>query len=147
MATVKKSIEFTNQANTALADLGVALTSLIVLISGLVVFITMLAAVKERRREIGVMRAAGYKHRHIRSVFLTETVLVSLIGAVIGGCVSLAAWLLGGRFAFGHDSGAQLNPLVVVLGIGLSFAIGALATLYPAWRAANLDPVEALKQV
>ena len=59
VASVKKSIEFTNQANSSLADFGLAVTLLIVLISGLVVMITMLTSVKERQKEIGVFRAVG----------------------------------------------------------------------------------------
>ena len=72
MASVKKSIEFTNQANSSLANFGLAVTLLIVVISGLVVMITMLTSVKERQKEIGVFRAVGYKQRHIAKLVLIE---------------------------------------------------------------------------
>jgi len=147
VASVKKSIEFTNQANSSLADFGLAITLLIVLISGLVVMITMLTSVKERQKEIGVFRAIGYKRRHITKLVLIEAVLLSAGGAVIGVIAGLIAAFLVPSIAPSLSLTTAPNLVVIVAGVALAFAVGLLAALYPARRAANMDPAAALKQI
>lgn len=147
VASVKKSIEFTNQANSSLADFGLAITLLIVLISGLVVMITMLTSVKERQKEIGVFRAIGYKRRHITKLVLIEAVLLSAGGAVVGVTVGLLAAIVVPSIAPSLSLTMAPNLVVIVAGVALAFAVGLLAALYPARRAANMDPAAALKQI
>ena len=147
VASVKKSIEFTNQANSSLADFGLAITLLIVLISGLVVMITMLTSVKERQKEIGVFRAIGYKRRHITKLVLIEAVLLSAGGAVIGVIAGLLAAFVVPSIAPSLSLTTAPNLVVIVAGVALAFAVGLLAALYPARRAANMDPAAALKQI
>ena len=147
VASVKKSIEFTNQANSSLADFGLAITLLIVLISGLVVMITMLTSVKERQKEIGVFRAYGYKRRHITKLVLIEAVLLSAGGAVIGVIAGLLAAFVVPSIAPSLSLTTAPNLVVIVAGVALAFAVGLLAALYPARRAANMDPAAALKQI
>ena len=91
MASVKKSIEFTNQANSSLANFGLAITLLIVVISGLVVMITMLTAVKERQKEIGVFRAVGYKRGTSPSSCSSKSAAAerrggAVVGVIVGVC-------------------------------------------------------------
>jgi putative ABC transport system permease protein len=144
---VKSSIEFTEQANSALADFGLAVTLLIVVIAGAVVMVTMLTAVKERQKEIGVMRAVGFKRRHIASLVMLESAMLSSAGAVVG----TAGGLLGAAVAPGLvgdlSLGLVVNPLVILASVAVAFAVGLSAALYPAWRAADLDPVTALKYI
>lgn len=147
VASVKKSIEFTNRANSSLADFGLAVTLLIVLISGLVVMITMLTSVKERQKEIGVFRAVGYKRRHITQLVLIDAVLLSSGGAVVGVIAGLLAAFIIPSLVPSLSLTMAPNLVVVVAGIVLAFAVGLLAALYPARRAADMDPATALKQV
>lgn len=147
VASVKKSIEFTNQANSSLADFGLAITLLIVLISGLVVMITMLTSVKERQKEIGVFRAIGYKRRHITKLVLIEAVLLSAGGAVVGVTAGLLAAIVVPSIAPSLSLTMVPNLVVIVAGVALAFIVGLLAALYPARRAANMDPAAALKQI
>ncbi len=147
VASVKSSIEFTEQANSALADFGVAVTLLIVIIAGAVVMITMLTAVKERQKEIGVLRAVGFKRRHIASLILLESAMLSAGGAVVGTLGGLAGAAAAPKLVGDLTLGLVVNPLVLVAGLGVAFAVGLSAALYPAWRAAGLDPVTALKYI
>lgn len=147
VASVKSSIEFTEQANSALADFGLAVTLLIVVIAGAVVMITMLTAVKERQKEIGVLRAVGFKRRHIASLILLESVMLSSAGAVVGTLGGLAGAAAAPKLVGGLTLGLVVNPLVIVAGVVVAFAVGLSAALYPAWRAADLDPVTALKYI
>jgi len=145
--SVKSSIEFTEQANSALADFGLAVTLLIVVIAGAVVMVTMLTAVKERQKEIGVLRAVGYKRRHIASLILLESAMLSSVGAVVGTIGGLAGALVVPKLVGGLTLGLVVHPLVIVAGLGVAYVVGLSAALYPAWRAAELDPVTALKYI
>lgn len=147
VASVKSSIEFTEQANSALADFGLAVTLLIVVIAGAVVMVTMLTAVKERQKEIGVLRAVGFKRRHIASLILLESVMLSSAGAVVGILGGLAGAAAAPKLVGGLTLGLVVDPLVIVAGLVVAFAVGLSAALYPAWRAADLDPVTALKYI
>lgn len=147
VASVKKSIEFTNQANSSLAGFGLAITLLIVVISGLVVMITMLTAVKERQKEIGVFRAIGFKQRHIAQLVLIEATLLSAGGAFVGVIAGLLAAVLVPSVVRSLSLTVSPNVLVVLAGIVLAFLVGLLAALYPARRAANMDPATALKYI
>jgi putative ABC transport system permease protein len=119
---------------------GVAAISL--LVAGVGIVNTMTISVMERTREIGVMKALGAKSTDVLLMFLSEAVVTGLIGGTLGA-------LLG--FALGGFIGRYINLPVsnsVFLGIGVvAFAVltSALSGLYPAWRAANLNPVEALR--
>ena len=147
VASVKSSIEFTEQANSALADFGLAVTLLIVVIAGAVVMITMLTAVKERQKEIGVMRAVGFKRRHIASLVMLESAMLSSAGAVVGTVGGLLGAALAPRLVGDLGLGLVVSPLVILASIAVAFAVGLSAALYPAWRAADLDPVTALKYI
>jgi putative ABC transport system permease protein len=147
VTSVKKSIEFTNQANSSLAGFGLAITLLIVVISGLVVLITMLTSVKERQKEIGVFRAVGYKQRHIAKLVLIEAALLSAGGAFVGVVAGLLAAVLVPSMVPSLSMTVSPNVLVVLAGVALAFLVGLLASLYPARRAANMDPATALKYV
>lgn len=147
VTSVRKSIEFTNQANSALADFGLAITVLIVAVSAVTVAITMLTVVKERQKEIGVFRAVGYKQRHIAQLVLLEAIMLSSAAGVIGVLLGLISGLLAPWAVPALSLQFSLNPVVALAGMGLSFVIGLAAALYPARHAANLDPVNALKYV
>lgn len=147
VVSVKQSIEFTERANSSLADFGLAVTMLIVVIAGVVVMITMLTAVKERQKEIGILRAVGYKQRHIATLVLLESVMLSTSGAILGALGGLAGAAILPRFVPGLSLGFVVDPFVLIAGVGVSFVVGLSAALYPAWRAASLDPATALKYV
>lgn len=147
VSSVKKSIQFTTQANTSLEKFGLAATALIVTISGLVVAITMLASVKERQKEIGVLRAVGYKQRHISRLIFIETAMISSAAAGLGVTAGLAAAAAAPYIMRGLALHLVIDPTVVAVGIVISFLVGLAAALYPAHRAADLDPATALKQL
>jgi putative ABC transport system permease protein len=109
--------------------------------------ITMLTSVKERQKEIGVFRAVGYKRRHITRLVLIEAALLSSGGAVIGVVVGLLAAIVVPTMAPSLSLTMAPNLVVIVAGVALAFAVGLLAALYPARRAANMDPATALKQI
>lgn len=112
------------------------------LVGGIGIMNIMLATVTERTREIGVRRALGAKRRDIVFQFLIETVLLSGAGGIIGVSLGLAIPLFISHFA-------QMKTIVQVwspvLAFGISALVGVVFGIYPAMRAANMDPVEALR--
>lgn len=118
----------------------VALVSLIV--GGIGIMNIMLASVRERTREIGVRMAVGARRRDILLQFLAEAVVVSLGGGLVGLMLGL-----GGARAVAHFAGwsVVVPPYAVALALGVSLTVGVVFGVAPARRAAQLDPVEALR--
>lgn len=119
---------------------GIALISL--LVGSIGIANIMLVSVTERTREIGIMRALGGQSRTILSLFLIESIIHGLIGAVIGTVVGLAGGVLGAQ-ALGLAAAVPVPWIVAAIVIGV--LVGVLAGLYPATRAARLQPVQALR--
>lgn len=102
----------------------------------------MLVSVNERTREIGISKAIGARKNTILMQFLVESVSICMIGGVIGIILGI---LLGNLVGLALSSGFIMPWLWMILGIVFTFIIGLLAGIYPAMKAANLDPVEALR--
>ncbi len=112
------------------------------LVGGIGIMNVMLATVTERTREIGIRRALGARRRHIVTQFLVETTVLSGCGGAAGVAVGLLIpWIIE-RTA---DLETQVSPISAILAFGISVGIGVIFGLYPAWRAAHMDPVEALR--
>jgi len=112
------------------------------LVGGIGIMNVMLATVTERTREIGIRRALGAKRRHIVSQFLVETVVLSAGGGLFGVALGLLIPLIVERTA---DMRTVVTPAAPLMAFAISAGIGVLFGLYPAWRAAHMDPVEALR--
>lgn len=112
------------------------------LVGGIGIMNIMLASVTERTREIGVRRAVGAKRRQIVGQFIIETVVLSGAGGIIGTALGLAIpWLI----TVSTGMPTAIMPLSIVLAISISMTVGIVFGLYPAARAARLDPIEALR--
>jgi putative ABC transport system permease protein len=119
----------------------VAIASISLLVGGIGIMNIMLASVMERTREIGVRRAIGAKKRDVIRQFLIETTIISLAGGVMGVIVGVGLSQLIGYLA---GWSTIVTTTSIVLAFVVSVAIGLIFGLYPAARAANLDPVKAL---
>ncbi|MEJ1096930.1 MULTISPECIES: ABC transporter permease [unclassified Pseudoxanthomonas] len=133
----------TRTATTRLMSLllgAVATISLIV--GGIGIMNIMLVSVTERIREIGLRMAVGAGPSDVRRQFLAEAMLISLIGGALGIAIGIAGALLVGRFS---DLPVALNGQVIGLAAGFSVATGLFFGYYPARKASQLDPIEALR--
>ena len=121
----------------------VGIVALSLVVGGIVIMNIMLMVVSERTREIGLRKALGAKRKDIMTQVLTESITLSTFGGLIGiGLGSLAATAIA---AF-TPLPARLEMWSVILGIGITAAVGLFFGAYPASRAAALDPIEALRR-
>jgi len=113
-------------------------------IGGLGVLNTMIMSVLERRREIGVMKAIGATRARVLTQIVTESMLISLIGGLAGVFLGWVASLIL-IAATGGGIPATVTPGLAAISIGFALLLGVGGGIYPAWQAAKVDPVEALR--
>lgn len=130
----------TNLAFLEIGTIGIAFITLIGAAIGLMNI--MLVAVNERTKEIGLVKALGGTKRAIRAQFLGESVLISLLGAVVG---IISGILLGNVVAILLKTGFVVPWVWVIRGIVVCSVVGLVAGLYPAYKASKLDPIVALR--
>jgi putative ABC transport system permease protein len=107
---------------------------------------TMLMAVLERTHEIGILKALGWRESRIIGMIVAESLLLSLVGAVLGILFGTSfVWILSGTSWLGGLLRPEVSPAVIGLSIAMAMLMGAGGGLYPAWRAALLAPTMALR--
>jgi putative ABC transport system permease protein len=143
MSTGEQMIEQFHEITATVALVMVILSSIGLLVGGIGVMNIMLVSVTERTREIGVRKAVGARSSDIIVQFLTEAVVLTalggIIGLILGWLISRAAGLIFPSLPTAVPLWAAVSGVVVSVGVGLFFGI------WPASRAARLDPVEALR--
>jgi putative ABC transport system permease protein len=119
-----------------------SIAAISLLVGGIGIMNIMLASVTERTREIGIRRAIGARRIQIIGQFLVETVVLSMTGGIVGICLGFfIPWLI--TLIAGMPT--VITTLSIILSLGISMAIGIIFGLYPALRAARLDPIQALR--
>ncbi len=135
-------VEAEQAASRALSGLLAAVAGVSLLVGGIGIMNIMLVSVTERTREIGIRLAVGARERDILTQFLTEAVILSLIGALAGVALGL-----GSALALGHFAGWEvvLQPHAVVLAVASASIVGIFFGWWPARKAARLSPIDALR--
>ncbi len=131
------------QLTGALYAVAVGIGFITLLVGGIGIMNIMLVSVRERTREIGVRRALGARRRTIIAQFMLEATFVSSVGGVFGTVVGLGGAKL---VSLVTPLAATVRPSTIVLGVGFAAVVGLIFGIWPAARAAALDPVEALRQ-
>jgi putative ABC transport system permease protein len=120
----------------------VGITSISLVVGGIVIMNIMLVSVTERTKEIGIRKSIGARRSDILKQFLAESTMLSLCGGAIG--ISIA-YALAKLVAILTPVPTALPLLAVTVALGVSASVGLISGVYPAWRAAGLDPIEALR--
>lgn len=120
----------------------IGVTSIALVVGGIVIMNIMLVSVTERTREIGIRKSLGARRKDILRQFLVESTIQALVGGAIG--VSIA-WGLGKLVSMLTPIPTSLPMLAVAAALLVSGGVGVIAGIYPAWRAASLDPIKAMR--
>lgn len=119
----------------------IAVPAIALVVGGIVIMNIMLVSVTERTKEIGIRKALGARRRDVLKQFIVEAVTLSAIGGTIG---VLLAWLIG-LVVSAYVLETYLSVTAIVVAVAVSGIVGVLSGFFPAWKAARLDPIEALR--
>jgi putative ABC transport system permease protein len=140
--TPETILSFINDFTRAFRVIMVSLPLVSIIVGGIVIMNIMMISVTERTREIGIRKSLGARRRHIMVQFLYESVILSLIGGALGiwlgiilGRLILTSWM---------DIHFSPTTLAIILGFGISTGVGLFFGIYPAMKAARMDPIKAL---
>jgi putative ABC transport system permease protein len=145
--TIRSQAEFLNAAtaaNDSFTFLLGSVAAISLIVGGIGIMNIMLVTVTERTREIGIRKAIGAKQRDILQQFLLESVLISGIGGLLGVLMGVGGAKAIPSISYGMFT-TIIQPASIVLSLSFSAAVGIFFGFYPAWRAAKLDPIEALR--
>ena len=135
-------VETMNSTTTMMTRLLLAVALISLVVGGVGIMNIMLVSVTERTREIGLRMAVGARGRDILLQFLVESVLLCMLGGVLGILVGRGSSLLIRKILAWHT---ELSPGAIVAAVAVSVSVGVIFGYYPAWKAAKLDPIEALR--
>jgi len=147
--TIRDMRETLNSMLSTLAGFSLfmgAVGAISLIVGGIGIMNIMLVSVTERTREIGIRKAIGAKRRDILLQFLIEAAALSLTGGLVGLALAMAAATGMGHVTIGQASVVpQISASIVIIALGVSIGTGLLSGTYPAFRAAQLDPIESLR--
>ncbi len=124
-----------------------AIGGISLIVAGVSIFNVMMMSVMERYKEIGIIRSIGTRRAEVRSMFIYEALVLGLSGSFVGGILSFAGGYLVVSVVM-HDISYLFNPASLIqIPYGMAFGIvtSLLSGLYPAWKASNLNPIDALR--
>lgn len=147
VSALQQSVKAREQTVNRLTRFFAVVSAIVLAIGGLMIFTTMMGSVIERTKEIGVLRALGFRKTHIVQGLVIEVAAISVAGGLIGW----AAGTLAGRLALPYFAetqiGFEVQPLLALAAVIGALLIGIASSLYPIARASRLDPSEAVRYV
>jgi putative ABC transport system permease protein len=148
VTAIKQTLQTKMEALDHFKKFSVGISIIVLLIGGLIVFTNMMASVNERKREIGIFRAIGFRKSHIIRIIFLEAIIVGFIGGMAGYLLGLGVSQLLGPILTGTRGGnISIDPFLAVGVIFLSVTMGILSSIYPAIHASKMDPTTALRSL
>jgi putative ABC transport system permease protein len=147
VAPIRQAVAARERAVGEFTRFAYAVSAIVLLVGALVVLTTMMAAVTERTREIGVLRALGFRQTQVARVLMMESTVVTVAGGALGWAAGMAAAHYAGPALGQLASPIPVDARLAPLAIAIAAVIGLSGTIYPALRAARLDPAESLRHL
>ena len=146
VTAIKQTLETKMEALGHFKKFSVGISVIVLLIGGLIVFTNMMASVNERKREIGIFRAIGFRKSHVVRIIFLEAFIIGLIAGMTGYILGIGVSQVIGPMITG-TKGVRvfIDPLLAIGAVFLSAVIGILSSAYPALHASKMDPTEALR--
>jgi len=147
VTAMKQAVMSKMQSIDMFRSFSLGISIIVIFIGSLLVLVTMMGSVNERTREIGIFRAIGFRRGHVMQIILLEALLLGIIGGILG-------FVIGNLIAYGiiplvmkDGVFAGINANLGIVSILMAVALSLLASLYPAFKASNMDPSEALRSL
>ncbi len=141
--TAENILAFVEQITLAARIALISISSIALVVGGIVIMNIMMVSVSERTREIGIRKSIGARKKNIMIQFLFESLILSLGGGIIGTVLGIAlAIILGSKISLNVEP----SIFAIIAGMTISTGVGVFFGLYPAMKAANLHPIEALRK-
>jgi putative ABC transport system permease protein len=148
VTAIKQTIQTKMDALEHLKKFSIGISIIVLFIGGLIVFTNMTASVNERKREIGIFRAVGFRKSHVVRIIFLEALIMALIAGVLGFILGQGLSQFIGPIITGIERGKWiLDPLLAASTVLLSVFIGILSSAYPAIHASKMDPTDALRSL
>ena len=148
VTAIKQTLQTKMEALDHFKKFSIGISIIVLLIGSLIVFTNMMASVNERKREIGIFRAIGFRKSHVIRIIFLEALIVGVIAGVIGYIFGLGISQFLGPALTGIKAGRiSIDPLLAAGAIVLSALIGVLSSAYPAIQASKMDPTVALRSL
>jgi putative ABC transport system permease protein len=146
VTAIKQTIQTRVEALEHFRKFSLGISIIVLLIGGLIVFTNMMASVNERKREIGIFRAIGFRKSHVIRIIFLEALIIGVIAGIVGYLLGLVASQMIGPLITGVPSARWVIDPWQILGVlFLSAALGILSSIYPAIQASKMDPTTALR--
>jgi putative ABC transport system permease protein len=147
VSAIQQSVRAREQTVERLTRFSAAVSGVVLGIAALMIFTTMMGSVVERTKEIGVLRAIGFRRTHIIKGLIIEVAVISVLGGLAGWSAGLLASRLALRYFAETQLAFEVRPLLAVAAIAAGLVIGVASSFYPILRASRLDPSEAVRAV
>jgi putative ABC transport system permease protein len=147
VSAIQQSVRAREQTVARLTRFSAVVSAVVLAIGALMIFTTMMGSVVERTKEIGVLRAIGFRKSHIIKGLVIEVAVISTLGGLLGWIAGVtASWLALPYFS---ETGVEfaIHPALAIAAVGAGLAIGIISSFYPIIRASKLDPSEAVRYV
>ena len=147
VSAIQQSVRARGETVERLTRFSAAVASVVLGIGALMIFTTMMGAVVERTKEIGVLRAIGFRRAHIVQGLMIEIGLISAVGGLLGWAAGMLASFIALPYFAESEPAFALHPLLAIAAIGAGLLIGMASSIYPIVRASRLDPSEAVRYI
>jgi putative ABC transport system permease protein len=147
VSAIQQSVRARSETVERLTRFSAVVSGVVLVIGALMIFTTMTGSVIERTKEIGVLRAIGFRRTHIIKGLMIEVSVIGLLGGLLGWAVGLlASWLAHPYFSESRAA-FELKPVLGLVAVTAGLIIGSISSFYPIVRASRLDPSEAVRYV
>ena len=147
VSAIQQSVRARSETVERLTRFSAVVSAVVLAIGALMIFTTMMGSVVERTKEIGVLRAIGFRKVHIVKGLMIEVVAVSIAGGIVGWAAGLLASWAALPYFSETRIGLEIHSSLALLALIAALAIGIVSSIYPALRASRLDPSEAVRSV